>query len=67
MAEYNFRFLSEISNIQLIATGKGVRIRHYLNNKHGRGRWRKLKGTAILEYSDGKFGLRRFIGLKPTG
>ncbi|MEZ4707191.1 MAG: hypothetical protein R3A44_08300 [Caldilineaceae bacterium] len=48
MAEYSFRFLSEISNIQLIAAGQGVKVRRYLNHKHGRGRWRKLKGTAIL-------------------
>ena len=54
MAEYNFRFLSDIDNIQLIAAGKGVKVRHYLNQKHGDGRWRKLKGTAILEYSDGQ-------------
>lgn len=54
MAEYNFRFLSEIDHVQLIASGNGVKIRHYLNQKYGRGRWRKLKGTAMLEYSDGQ-------------
>jgi hypothetical protein len=54
MAEYNFRFLSDIENIQLIAAGKGVKVRHHLDQKHGHGRWRKLKGTAIVEYSDGQ-------------
>jgi hypothetical protein len=44
LAEYNFRFLSEIDNIQLIAAGKGVKVRHHLVQKYGQGRWRKLKG-----------------------
>ena len=57
MAEYNFRFLSDISNVQIIARGKGVKVRHHLNRRYGRGRWRKMKGTAILEYGDGQIWL----------
>ncbi len=33
MAEYNFRFLSDIDNIQPIESGNGVKVRHYLNQK----------------------------------
>jgi len=46
--------LSEIWDIEVIARGTGVHIRDYLNHKYGRGRWRKLKGVAIVrdEYGD---------------
>jgi hypothetical protein len=40
--------LSEIRDIEVIARGAGVHIRDYLNRKYGRGRWRKLKGVAIV-------------------
>jgi hypothetical protein len=48
-----FTVISEITDIQLIAKGTGVDIRHYLNRTYARGRranWRKLKGKAIVEY-----------------
>lgn len=57
LAHYKFKFLSKISNLEIIARGKAVRIRNYLNRKYGQGRkrrWRKLKGTALIEYSDGR-------------
>lgn len=57
MARYKFKFLSDISNIEIIARGKGVRIRNYLNRTYGQGgkrRWRKLKGIALIEYPDGR-------------
>jgi hypothetical protein len=57
LARYKFKFLSDISNIKIIARGRGVRIRNYLNRKYGQGRkhrWRKLKGTALIEYPDGR-------------
>jgi len=40
--------LSEIREIEVIARGAGVHIRDYLNRTYGRGRWRKLKGVAIV-------------------
>ncbi|MFN8493110.1 MAG: hypothetical protein U0350_36240 [Caldilineaceae bacterium] len=43
----------EITQIEIIAKGRGVDIRHYLNEKHGRGDWRKLKGLAAVKYPDG--------------
>ncbi len=57
MARYKFKFLGDISNIEIIARGKSVRIRNYLNRTYGQGRkyrWRKLKGTALIEYPDGR-------------
>jgi hypothetical protein len=49
----NFEIVSEISDIKIIATGNGVRVRHYLNKTYGRGRWRKLKGFATIQFFDG--------------
>ena len=50
---YNFEILGEIRNIETIATGRGVYIRHYLNRTYGRGRWRKLKGIATVRLVNG--------------
>jgi hypothetical protein len=48
-----FQILSEITDIETIAAGRGVHIRRYLNRVYGRGRWRKLKGIATVELADG--------------
>lgn len=48
-----FEILSEIGNVETIASGAGVRDRRRLNREHGRGRWRKLKGVATVRLSDG--------------
>ncbi len=50
---YNFEIINEIKNIETIATGRGVYIRHYLNRTYGRGRWRKLKGIATVRLVNG--------------
>jgi hypothetical protein len=42
LARYDFEFLSEIYDIQIIARGSGVEQRAWLNQQFGRGRWRKL-------------------------
>ncbi|HHB90434.1 MAG TPA: hypothetical protein ENK60_03930 [Anaerolineae bacterium] len=48
-----FKILSEIKDIETIASGRGVYIRRYLERTYGRGRWRKMKGIAIVELADG--------------
>jgi len=48
-----FKILGEIKNIGTIATGRGVYIRRYLERTYGKGRWRKMKGTATVELADG--------------
>ncbi len=53
----NFRQLSDITEIEVIARGLGVRIRNYLNHEYADGRqirWRKLKGIALIEWPDGR-------------
>jgi len=48
-----FKVLSEIRDIETIASGRGVYIRRYLERTYGRGRWRKMKGIATVELADG--------------
>ncbi len=48
-----FDVLSEIRHVELIASGTGVRDRIRLNREHGRGKWRKMKGVAIVRLSEG--------------
>lgn len=49
--------VSEITQIEVIAKGSGVRIRRYLNSKYGPGRWRKLKDIAMVK--DNRGNIRR--------
>ena len=48
-----FEILGEIRNIETIAAGQGVRIHRHLERVYGKGRWRKMKGTALVRLADG--------------
>ncbi|CUU02188.1 hypothetical protein GBSOP10_101520 [Armatimonadetes bacterium GBS] len=48
-----FKILGEIRDIETIASGRGVYMRHRLNRVYGKGRWRKMKGVAIIQLADG--------------
>ena len=48
-----FRIIGEIREIETIAAGQSVRIRRRLERIYGRGRWRKMKGVAVVELADG--------------
>ncbi len=50
----HFRILSEITDIETIATGSGIREITRLRKRYGRGRWRKRKGVAEIELADGE-------------
>lgn len=52
-----FEIISEISDVEIIARGRSVRTRSYLNRTYGRGQWRKLKGIALVELDDGEIWL----------
>ena len=49
----DFEILSEIRNVDAIAAGRGVDIRRHLERIYGKGRWRKMKGSAMVRLSDG--------------
>jgi hypothetical protein len=52
-----FRLRGEITDVEVIATGRAVRVRGKLRKVYGGGRWRKLKGRALVELPDGSVAL----------
>ena len=48
-----FKIIGRISDVEMIASGKGIRERRRLRKLYGGQRWRKLKGTAAVELADG--------------
>lgn len=48
-----FEIVSEITEVEIIATGRGIRILPVLQEQYGAGRWRKLKGFATIRLLDG--------------
>ncbi len=49
-----FTVIGEISDIEVIARGTGVRERARLCRLYGQGRWRKLKGHATIRLATGR-------------
>jgi len=49
-----FSILGKIGNIEMIARGVGIRDRARLRKVYGAGRWRKMKGSATVQYADGE-------------
>ena len=49
----DFRIRGQIADIETIAVGKSIRLLSKLERVYGRGRWRKLKGKAMVELPDG--------------
>jgi hypothetical protein len=45
--------IGEITDIETIATGASIRVLRVLRKRYGKGRWRKLKGNAIVRLDDG--------------
>ncbi len=48
-----FEFLGKIIDIEIIASGRGVYIKRYLERTYGKGHWRKMKGSATVKFADG--------------
>jgi len=49
----HFEIIGEITDVEPIAVGTGVRMRKLLVKRFGRGRWRKLKGSGRVRLPDG--------------
>ena len=49
-----FRLRGKITDIQVIATGRKLRLLPRLRRLYGAGRWRKLKGRTLVELPDGR-------------
>lgn len=48
-----FAVIGHIIDIEVIATGPGIRVFSYLRKAYGCGRWRKLKETATVRLPNG--------------
>jgi hypothetical protein len=53
----DFKILGEITKIDIIAVGNRIRDLGRLNRTYGKGRWRKLKGQALVELPSGRIRL----------
>lgn len=48
----HFEIVGEITDIEPIAIGTRIRILSLLRKRYGKGRWRKLKGSAMVRLAD---------------
>jgi hypothetical protein len=49
----NFEIISQITDIEIIASNTSIRDLNRLKKFDGQGRWRKLKGIATIMLEDG--------------
>jgi hypothetical protein len=49
-----FEIIGEITDIEIIAVGDAIRDLERLQKLYGPGRWRKLKGIAMVRLASGK-------------
>jgi hypothetical protein len=49
-----FEIVGEISNVETIAAGRGIRTLTEIRERYGPGRWRKLKGVADVRLASGR-------------
>ncbi|MCZ7669207.1 MAG: hypothetical protein M5U34_19465 [Chloroflexi bacterium] len=50
----DFEILSEVTEIEIIAIGNSIRDVRRLRKQYGQGRWRKMKGVAMIRLSNGQ-------------
>ena len=53
----DFEIVGEITQIETISRGSGIRNQARLQRQYGRGRWRKLKGVAYVRLTNGSIRL----------
>lgn len=63
----HFRILSDITDVETIATGSGIREIARLRKRYGRGRWRKRKGIAEIELASGEIVFAELHWYEATG
>lgn len=52
--EQDFEIISDITAVEVIAAGNGIRDLPRLRKSYGAGRWRKLKGVATVRLANGR-------------
>jgi hypothetical protein len=63
----DFELISELTDIETFATGRGIRELRRLNRIYGKGRWRKRKGVARIRLRDGTERLAEVHWYEATG
>lgn len=53
MDREEFEILGEIADAEVIAVGRRIRELARLTKRYGRGRWRKMKGSATIRLRSG--------------
>jgi hypothetical protein len=53
----DFELVSELTDVETIATGRSMRELPRLRRLYGKGRWRKMKGVARIRLRDGRIRL----------
>jgi hypothetical protein len=53
----NFEIVSELTQVEIVARGTGIRELARLRRAYGRGHWRKLKGLARIRLPSGRLRL----------
>ena len=54
MAGRRFEVISDVTDLEAIAVGRGIGELRRLRKRYGRGRWRKVKGVATSRPADGR-------------
>jgi hypothetical protein len=62
-----FDIIGDLSAVETIATGSGIRELARLRKRYGRGRWRKRKGIARVRLSHGEIVLAEVHWYEATG
>ncbi len=63
----HFEIIGELTGVETIATGSGIRELARLRKLHGRGRWRKRKGLAEVRLRGGEIARAEIHWYEATG
>ena len=63
----NFEMMGDLTNLETIASGTGIREIARLRKRYGRGRWRKRKGRANVRLRGGEVVLAEVHWYEATG
>jgi hypothetical protein len=63
----HFELAGDLTDVETIATGTGIREIARLRKRYGRGRWRKRKGIADIRLSNGAIARAELHWYEATG
>jgi hypothetical protein len=63
----DFKVLGDIADVETFAIGRGIRERQRLQRRYGKGRWRKRKGRARVQLTDGTVRVAELHWYEATG